>query len=144
MCDVHCLPQRQAFSDADIVVTFNYTNTYERLYGTESRIFHIHGCVNDSIILGINPDEHDELADLDTTFVQFKKYYQRVYLQTDVEYIKFKTGMRNNAKYNPDRDLVIIGHSLDITDKDVIVDMFQLATTIKIYCHNHRAIGSYI
>lgn len=144
MCNVRCLPLHQNFADADIVVTFNYTNTYEQLYKTESRIFHIHGRVNDSIILGINPDEHDELAELDTTFVQFKKYYQRVYLQTDVDYIKFKTGMQTNAKYNPSRELEIIGHSLDITDKDIIVDMFQLATTIKIYCHNHSAIGSYI
>jgi len=52
--------------------------------------------------------------------------------------------MQTNAKYNPSRELEIIGHSLDITDKDIIVDMFQLATTIKIYCHNHSAIGSYI
>ena len=138
------LPENQKFGEADYVITFNYTNTCEKLYDIKGEIFHIHGITSDKIILGINPDECDELENIDTTFIEFKKYFQRIILHTDDEYINWREELNQNRKYNAERVLIIAGHSLDITDRDIIVEIFELATTITIYYHNPSIVGTYV
>lgn len=144
MNEVNYAAKNENFSDADFVVTFNYTNTFEKLYYGAEQIFHIHGKIYEEIILGVNPDESDDGESIDTTFLEFKKYYQRVYLKTDMGYTSWKRTLRNNLRLNPDRELIVAGHSLDITDRDIICEMFGLATRIKIYCHSRQAVGGYI
>lgn len=116
-------------------VTFNYTNTAEKLY-SQFHAFHLHGNINDKIILGINPDESDRLETIDTTALAFKKYYQRVCLGTDEHYVKwFK-------KINESKEaisLLIMGHSLDVTDKDVIKELFNCANEIIILYHSEES-----
>ena len=38
----------------------------------------------------------------------------------------------------------VYGHSLDTTDRDIIVELFDLSKEIRIYYHNADALGSYI
>lgn len=129
---------------ADKVLSFNYTNTYEKLF-PGSHVEHIHGTTRREIVLGINPDADDVLDTVDTTFLPFKKYFQRVVRKTDLGYLALVHHIR--GEYGP-RDkfvaLTAMGHSLDVTDKDVIMEMFSLATQIAVIYHDQQALSSYV
>ena len=127
------------------VVTLNYTHTFESIYCKEIKrnIYHIHGDVDFNIVLGINSNENDNLETVNTDFLRFKKYYQRVFYKTDIEYLMA-------LKYNDIFDsrntnnLVVFGHSLDSTDKDIIMDLFMYSKKITIYCYNEKAMSDNI
>ena len=133
------------------VVSFNYTHTWEQLYPTissaTSEITHIHGEAhipntleenNRSIVLGINNDSNDEAKELDTTFIKFKKYYQRIVFSTEMPYRKLLLRISKTASSGIEHRLIVIGHSLDITDKDIIKELFEQATSIIIYYYNEK------
>lgn len=134
----------RSWSKADRVVTFNYTNTYEKLYGNTSSIYHIHGKVKEYIILGVNPDEKDELSNIDTMFVCFKKYFQRVYHKTDLKYLREFHEITEMNNFDCGNVLNVIGHSLDITDKDIIAELFYSCRKINIWYHEKSVVASYI
>ena len=75
------------------VLSFNYTNTYERLYldkqQIQNSIDYIHGKAklfntveNNNMVLGIDEYLTDERKDRETEFIAFKKFYQRIYKET--------------------------------------------------------------
>lgn len=111
----------------DCVLSFNYSNTYERIYGQSNKIEYdyIHGkadIINNvntcNLVLGI--DEYLEERDRDNKleFLSFKKFYQRIFKSTDSSYMEWVDEIRQNlvCPY----ELYIFGHSLDKTDKDVL------------------------
>lgn len=124
------------FEGINRVITFNYTNTYERLYSNS--VHHLHGSTDSRIVLGINPDIYDEVDNADTLCIAFKKYYQRVMYGTDAEYLSWIN--QDGLKYT----LMIMGHSLDVTDADIIKELFYKATEITIIYHDDTAKSSYI
>lgn len=130
----------EAISNIDYTVTFNYTNTYEHLY-LKNTATHMHGNLQDRIILGVNPDEMDELENIDTLLIPFKKYFQRVLLGTDDE---FWSKLNEIKEEQHEILLIVMGHSLDITDKDIIVKLFEMSDEICILYHDEQARGSYI
>lgn len=138
--DVSNFKQHQALLHADYVVTLNYTHIYEQLY-SEGDVFHMHGDTTREIVLGINSDEDDDVDTIDTTFVTFKKYYQRAFYETDAEYL---TWVRENHQKEYQINLVVMGHSLDITDRDIISVLFDMADNITILYHSDDAKASYI
>lgn len=119
----------ETFENVDAVITFNYTNTFEKIYNQEIDVYHLHGNVNSEIVLGINPDNADNLETIDTSFVNFKKYFQRTMIASDREYIEF---FKNINQTPHDNTLYVIGHSLDVTDKDIIEDLFRVSDNIYI------------
>lgn len=125
---------------ADSVITFNYTDTYEKIY-EETTIHHIHGNVKEKIVLGINPDLNDEAETVNTDFITFKKYFQRTMLNVDNEYIK---SIREYQEIQEDIQLVVMGHSLDITDQDIIKEIFDISSEINILYHSDWAKRDYI
>ncbi len=128
------------------VFTFNYTNTIEKLYTSKNdNVYHLHGDVNNNIVLGVNPDKYDEVDDIDTSFISFKKYFQRVFYKTDVSYLKEMSSI-NELKQRVSLELTVcvIGHSLDETDKDIIQEIFSIATKIVIFYHKVEKVGDYI
>jgi len=127
------LQWKQAFHYTDYAITFNYTNTYELLYKKEEAS-HIHGNVNTKIVLGVNPDGADIIETVDTTFVPFKKYFQRIKYKTDITYLGFVEKNKNIG----DLALYVIGHSLDITDKDIIQEAFSIAKKIFILSYDEN------
>lgn len=137
LCRLKYLQPMNPLKDASHVVTFNYTNTYEWVYKNEN-IYHIHGNVGDRIILGVNPDESDELSSIDISFLRFKKYFQRVINHSDDTYLGWVTKTNNSAS------LVVMGHSLDVTDKDVIIQMFHAAKDITVLYYNENAEASLV
>ena len=131
------------FNDVDHVFTLNYTNTFVKVYGTDyNDTLHIHGNIDSEIVLGVQADKNDELQANDTTFIPFKKYYQRsIY---DTEYLMNKKIYE--LKQSKDSiNLFIMGHSLDVTDRDIIKKLFDVADRIVIYYYgDKKAQGNYI
>lgn len=124
----------------EYVVTFNYTSTFEH-FCTSARVAHIHGKVDDQIVLGVNPNEDDEVDTADTMFIEFKKYLQRIILGTDTEYRLISDELNDGAN---DLILTVMGHSLDITDEDIIRELFDYASDIAIVYHSPNALKDYI
>ncbi len=143
MKETKILPKKGIYEYGGRVITFNYTNTFEHLYATDDKVNHIHGSLDKNIVLGINPDDYDELDYLDTLFIQFKKYYQRVFYKSDVSHLEMIKNIDLYKKYGG-ISLNIIGHSLDITDEDIIKEWIINAKEIRIYYHDENAIGAYI
>ena len=153
------------------VLSFNYSNTYERLYLikqtrlVDKYIDYIHGKADinnkietNNMVLGIDEYLSKKKKNKKTDFIAFKKYYQRIYKATGSEYknwvdeiekinamyveninsckdeLRENKGMGydgfdskerlKNLKMNPPKhNLYIFGHSLDITDRDVLKDL---------------------
>lgn len=115
------------FLRPDMVLSFNYTNTYERIFDQTSdmRYCYIHGKAQlDStvescnLVLGIDEHLSDDRRNSDLDFLHFKKYFQRIYKSTDNGYLNWIDVIR---KYSANtHKLYIFGHSLDVTDKDVL------------------------
>lgn len=131
ICKEKTFKWSEAFEYVGNIVSFNYTNTFEKLYKKD--VCHLHGNINDKIILGINPDKYDDIATVDTTFISFKKYFQRLVNKTDVEYFNFIKEAKETAD---EIYLYVIGHSLDSTDEDIIKELFSISTEIYILNYN--------
>lgn len=128
--------------DANKVLTFNYSNTYERLYGGvcwDESIDHVHGLAvenhNDepNIILGITTREES----LQNYYVEFEKYFQRITKRTGNEYKKW---LQQRKGINEKIEVMFFGHSLDATDSDIIRDLICYDhSEVKIYYFNEKA-----
>ena len=132
--------QISLFSYMRKVISFNYTNTYEEIY-YNNEVFHIHGNLKNEIVLGVNPDESDYFENTDTTFIRFKKYFQRTEFDTDYDYLRWINDInKTDKKYR----LFVLGHSLDVTDRDILVELFEYAEEVYIFFHDIDAKRSYI
>lgn len=142
----------------DQVLSFNYTDTYRRFYdpkGTVKYCF-IHGKAQESnidtcnLVLGIDEYLPPDRIDSDNQFVWFKKFYQRIYKETDSEYLdwinNFETENARLAKAKPSHmDIFIYGHSLDVTDKDVLSRLIMMEnSTTYIFYHNRESMAKQI
>lgn len=151
----------------DHILSFNYSDTYERIYGERGgfECDYIHGKADinknvksSNLVLGIDEYLDDDKKDKELELLSFKKFYQRIYKSTGnryldwvdeikdgyVNYLKkesdayteiveaIKDGSFNNflceKRYHeklsnikcPKHMLYIFGHSLDITDRDIL------------------------
>ena len=125
------------------IISFNYTNTYEQLFSNDD-VIHIHGTNNNKIVLGVNPDDDDKIDSIDTSFLSFKKYYQRVFWGTDIDYLDSIKQLNSYTKGSNQIILTVIGHSLDETDKDVIVELFKYATDIHILYYDSVDLSKHV
>ena len=117
----------------EFVVTFNYTDTFERLYTDDkytTQIIYIHGkseeaAHNNNMVLGINEywSTQDEIKS-HVNYAIFRKYVQRIRKRTSDEYYRL---MQNLSWYEQHKimfSIHVFGHSLDITDKYILSDFF--------------------
>lgn len=111
----------------DCVLSFNYSNTYERIYGQSNKIEYdyIHGKADITnnvntcnLVLGIDEYLEDHDRDEKLEFLAFKKFYQRIYKSTDSSYMEWIDEIHRNFLIT--YKLYIFGHSLDKTDKDIL------------------------
>lgn len=138
--------------NTDHVLSFNYSNTFEWIYGKGKRVEYdyIHGKADisntiesNNMVLGIDEYLSPEKADKEIDFIAFKKYYQRIYKGTGCKHKDWlyeikeskkttETKLRSEypiqipfVKFNKSEkhNLFIFGHSLDITDKDILRDL---------------------
>lgn len=130
----------------DCVLSFNYSNTYERIYGQSNKIEYdyIHGKADITnnvntcnLVLGI--DEYLEERDRDNKldFLSFKKFYQRIFKSTDSSYMEWVDDIYHN--FLTTYKLYIFGHSLDKTDKDILALLIcNDNVQTKIYYHRRN------
>lgn len=150
----------------DHILSFNYSNTYERIYGAGKSVqyAYIHGKADSgknvescNMVLGIDEYLKGDSKNTELEFLTFKKYYQRIYKSTDTVYLDWvdtikdgyadylreleasyarsnipvkqrpRTVTHGNRIYTegppihcPKHTLYIFGHSLDVTDQDVL------------------------
>lgn len=129
------------FYQIDKVLNFNYTDTYRNLYEKTVEMKFIHGSINDErgIVLGINNDSKDELEEMDSSLIRFKKYYQRAKLDTFYSIEDFL------SDEDVDYKVAIVGHSIEITDRDILVGLLNHPRTkVTIYYHNEKAHGQQV
>lgn len=156
----------------DHVLSFNYSHTYQKLYDKPKKIKYdyIHGesrinstIESNNMVLGIDEYLNKKSKDKEIDFIAFKKYYQRIYKKTGSEYKNWVDEIANSRyenevalrerfpkqipykKFNSKHKLYIFGHSLDITDKDVLRDLIlndNVYTTI--YYLNKGVMGQQI
>lgn len=150
----------------DHILSFNYSDTYERVYDKrrEIKYDYIHGkadinknVITSNLVLGIDEYLDDNRKDEELEFLTFKKFYQRIYKSTGNDYLdwvdEIKDGYadylkkKNDANVRiveshkdgsfdfpyeknvcresldiecPEHTLYIFGHSLDVTDRDIL------------------------
>lgn len=134
------------------VISFNYSDTYRSLYAygrKEIEYSFIHGfahnnisefsgianasdeqielCIqtsieNNNMVLGIDEYLSEDERSKEIDFIEFKKYYQRIYKKTGNEYKKWLKQIDENidAGRREENVLYIFGHSLDETDGDIL------------------------
>lgn len=161
-----CKPLLDIMSiEPDYIINFNYTSTYEKVYNNSTNVCYIHGTCNEqsnietnNMVLGIDEYWSDEEKDFHTNFTIFKKFAQRIQKRTSVEFRRIHSEMKDEINVqlktqsfdtihieNEMPVVYIFGHSLDITDKDILKlflgeDMFN----IKIFCRDYETEGEYI
>lgn len=100
-----------------------------------------------NIVLGIDEYLLDDRKSKKTDFIAFKKYYQRIYKKTGNEYKKWLKQIDKNVESgrNEENILHIFGHSLDVTDGDIlreIINHKNIKTVI--YYRDKKQLGQQI
>lgn len=144
--------------DIHAVVSFNYTDTYRVNYVTDSSKVEydfIHGkaeITHDidtcNMVIGIDEYLEGTAREKDNEYIQFKKFFQRIYKATGSDYVDWleKIKPRPTERYCPDEtNLYIYGHSLDDTDKDILATLIT-AENVKttIFYHSQEALEKQI
>ena len=138
------------WSYPDKIFSFNYTNTYQRLHDSVS-VEYLHGSCGEyqNIVLGVSDLEDESLKKIKA--YGFTKYQQKLFKDTNYLFLdnfkskvnRFKEdliGFNKSYAHNPSEiyqhelkqrfglnlNVYIWGHSLDISDKDYILDLFSL------------------
>lgn len=129
------------------VINFNYTHTIDA-YNQKMPICHIHGEINDNgennLVLGIDETEDN----IDPMFTRFRKYFQRFEKNCNHKYREWINQINH---YNHSRiislgtecqHLYIIGHSLTLSDKNILHELITLKgmkTTIYYYSDESKS-----
>ncbi|MFV5489835.1 AbiH family protein [Acinetobacter sp. ASP199] len=146
------LIQSEDWVSPDKIYSFNYTNTFQRLYDNIP-IDYLHGSYGEeqNIVLGVSELEDESLKKLKV--YGFTKYHQKLFKDTDylfldeykrkveenlyllkaheaTEYDTAHSKQKNRERWVKkgllDLNIVIWGHSLDYSDKEYIIDLFSL------------------
>ncbi len=118
----------------DAIIDFNYTHTFNKVYPEKNvtKIHYIHGetgLTQNNMVLGIDEYRTDEEKDSNTNYNIYKKFTQRIINDTgfmyrdwiakiDKEYKQVKSNSSEMPLWAS--KLYVFGHSLDVTDKDVL------------------------
>ena len=142
--------------EIDAVYTFNYSDTFERLYpnSLESQlnqveVQYIHGSAErKNIVLGISDLDEGKLKKY--KIYGFVKTFQKLVSNTDYMFldnsdVKLTSKPPINYLLQNDYEIIIWGHSLDSSDGEYIREMFNLNSdnllnrvTIKIWYHGSQ------
>ena len=157
----NCKPLKDVISlNIDKVLSFNYTDTYKLIYGVSKNDIEydfIHGKAdiskdieNCNLVLGIDEYLSGNEKNNDNEFIQFKKFYQRIYKGTGCNYNDWLTKRRSTVKTMPklqasDLNIYIYGHSLDVTDADILRRLImEDGAKTTIFYHKKESMGSQI
>ena len=145
--------EAESWSLPDHIYSFNYTNTFRKFYQRDIKAEFLHGRFGEeqNIVLGISDLEDKSLKKLKA--YGFTKYHQKLFKNTDYVFLDtFKEKIKdltekhekhkntNYANFQVEQqrgndifelsrlnlNIFIWGHSLDLSDKDYINDLFCL------------------
>lgn len=117
------------------VLTFNYTDTANRLFGiSEENTHFIHGRIDfarekksiNTMVFGIE-DKEDKTKNINPDLISYQKFYQRIIKETGSDYRKFFENPKDSGKSVDDMNIVVFGHSVDPLDKEIFKKCFDLA-----------------
>lgn len=144
----------------DKILSFNYTHTFNSIYtqaNNEIECDFIHGeaapknTKDNNMVLGIDEYLVGEAKDKEIDFIEFKKFFQRIHKETGCSYKKWLYKMNQEYACLPEaikiaqgdgccNNIYIFGHSLDVTDKDILRDLIlNKGTLTTIYYHDKNA-----
>lgn len=142
--------------EIDAVYTFNYSNTFERLYPeslekqlNRTEVQYIHGSAErKNIVLGISDLDEEHLRKY--KIYGFVKTFQKLVSNTDYMFLDnsgVKLSRDRNYNYSSAKhyEIIVWGHSLDASDAEYIKEMFGLndeallnRVTIKSWYHGSQ------
>lgn len=117
------------------IISFNYTHTFKKFYGHDNKFMYdyVHGealaersIEDNNMVLGIDEYLTDEKKDKEIEFISFKKFFQRIHKHTGCDYKLWLDAIRKDTKDHSKDNmhcLYVFGHSLDVTDRDVLRDL---------------------
>lgn len=160
LCDYLSIDQCSPLLDIsnlkiDKVLSFNYTNSYKQIYdkAPNSKIEYdfIHGMAdinNDinscNLVLGIDEYLSGDAMNKDNEFIQFKKFYQRIYKGTGCKYSDWLDSWHLLVNRTPLK-IYIYGHSLDVTDADILKKLITTeGAKTTIFYHSKESMGKHI
>lgn len=117
------------------VLTFNYTDTANRLFGIPEENTHfIHGRIDfardqksiNTMVFGIE-DKEDKTENINPDLISYQKFYQRMIKETGSDYRKFFEKPKNLGETVDDMNIIVFGHSVDPLDKEIFINCFDLA-----------------
>lgn len=142
--------------EIDAVYTFNYSNTFERLYPkilddqlNQIEVEYIHGSAErKNIVLGISDLDEEQLKKYKV--YGFVKTFQKIVNNTDYMFldntdVKLMNKPPIDYLLQNDYEIIIWGHSLDSSDAEYIREMFSLNSenllnrvVIKVWYHQSQ------
>lgn len=111
----------------EYVISFNYTKTICDLYNFDfSNISFVHGeLTTKNVVLGYDDIDHSD------DDIVFKKYYRRIIKRTNtIDYTKMHD---QEGGFLIERNVFIFGHSLDISDEDILRPILERYNTTIFY-----------
>lgn len=124
------------FSEIDTYYTFNYTQTFEKLYKSNTKTSYLHGNVNGEtarIVLGVS-DLPNKIGDT-KELIPFTKSYQKIFNNTDYKFLIDLDSSSEKAPYFGSI-FIFYGHSLDESDKNYVNEIFGYITYISNFKKN--------
>ena len=126
------------------VISFNYTNT-SRIYNSDAKIYYVNGSIKyPNIILGFeNPFSSNSKEYCDDNVHLFFKNVQRVLYDLRYKYNFWFSANHEDvySKNDPEkkdhsREVYIVGHSLSLSDKYILLDIIEHAEKITVNYFN--------
>ena len=116
--------------------------------GKEEKIHYIHGkakkdnTIDDcDLVLGIEEYLEGNDRQKDNEYIEFKKFYQRIYKGTGSTYTNW---LKISKEQGITLNLIIYGHSIATTDGDIIKNLIEAAATTTIYYYDKDALHDII
>lgn len=123
----------------DKLLSFNYTHTYEQYYRDGASLGdndkeYIHGeCRKNNLILGIDDGLSEGEKDEKKLCKAFKKCFQRDFYGTGMKYKEWFSSTKDKC------EVFIFGHSLDVTDKDVLAYIIKHAKKVTVFYRDENS-----
>lgn len=122
----HAFAQIQKINP-EYIISFNYTDTPCNLYNINKQdICYIHGDLStNNVVLGYDDEDSDDKD------MVFKKYYRRITKYT--KWIEKRRTYYFDSGFQINRNLYIFGHSLDMSDEDILRPLIEDHKTVVFY-----------
>lgn len=131
-----------AFDGVTYIYSFNYTSTFLEFYPKYSGkvgVSYLHGQAGNAdkrLVLGISKLPNEILRNHKA--YGFVKYHQKLFNNTDYKFLKENKELRDKLDsasqyFKPERvEIVVWGHSLDISDQEYIKEIFSFNKVTKV------------